>query len=69
MSQFFPIIIITPYQENKANHCFIFFSTLFLVGPLKQLRNMFKEKRLIATIVMLVSDQWKKKIKFLIVYF
>eukprot|EP00794_Sanderia_malayensis_P000518 gene518-1167_t len=30
-------------------------STCFLLGPLKQLKNMFKEKRLIATIVMLVS--------------
>lgn len=30
-------------------------STLFLVGPVKQLKNMFKEKRLIATIVMLAS--------------
>jgi len=29
-------------------------STCFLMGPMKQLRNMFKEKRLIATIVMLV---------------
>ncbi|CAH3035186.1 unnamed protein product [Pocillopora meandrina] len=28
-------------------------STCFLMGPMKQLRNMFKEKRLIATIVML----------------
>ncbi|XP_065648348.1 vesicle transport protein SFT2A isoform X3 [Hydra vulgaris] len=28
-------------------------STCFLMGPLKQLKNMFKEKRLIATIVML----------------
>ena len=30
------------------------FSSFFLTGPLKQLKNMFKEKRLIATIVMLV---------------
>ena len=29
-------------------------STCFLMGPMKQLRNMFKEKRLIATIIMLV---------------
>ncbi|KAJ7394301.1 Vesicle transport protein SFT2B [Desmophyllum pertusum] len=29
-------------------------STCFLMGPVKQLRNMFKEKRLIATIMMLV---------------
>ncbi|XP_015748636.1 PREDICTED: vesicle transport protein SFT2A-like [Acropora digitifera] len=29
-------------------------STCFLMGPVKQLKNMFKEKRLIATIVMLV---------------
>lgn len=29
-------------------------SSFFLTGPLKQLKNMFKEKRLIATIVMLV---------------
>ncbi|XP_068755199.1 vesicle transport protein SFT2B-like [Montipora capricornis] len=29
-------------------------STCFLMGPLKQLKNMFKEKRLIATIIMLV---------------
>lgn len=30
-------------------------STFFLLGPFKQLKNMFKEKRLIATIVMLVA--------------
>ncbi|XP_057306150.1 vesicle transport protein SFT2B-like isoform X2 [Hydractinia symbiolongicarpus] len=30
-------------------------STCFLMGPFKQLKNMFKEKRLIATIVMLLS--------------
>jgi hypothetical protein len=30
------------------------FSSFFLTGPLKQLKNMFKEKRIIATIVMLV---------------
>jgi len=30
-------------------------STCFLLGPLKQLKNMFKEKRLIATIVMILS--------------
>ncbi|XP_065057449.1 vesicle transport protein SFT2A-like isoform X2 [Rhopilema esculentum] len=30
-------------------------STCFLLGPVKQLKNMFKEKRLIATIIMLVS--------------
>ncbi|CAB3983936.1 vesicle transport SFT2A-like [Paramuricea clavata] len=29
-------------------------SSFFLTGPLKQLKNMFKEKRFIATIVMLV---------------
>jgi len=45
-------------------------STLFLMGPVKQLKNMFKEKRMIATIVMLVSLAltlcaafwWKKNI-------
>lgn len=30
-------------------------STCFLMGPIKQIKNMFKEKRLIATIVMLLS--------------
>eukprot|EP00112_Aurelia_sp_Birch-Aquarium-sp1_P021861 Seg599.4 transcript_id=Seg599.4/GoldUCD/mRNA.D3Y31 product="Vesicle transport protein SFT2B" protein_id=Seg599.4/GoldUCD/D3Y31 len=30
-------------------------STFFLMGPFKQLKNMFKEKRLIATIIMLLS--------------
>lgn len=30
-------------------------STCFLVGPMKQLKNMFAEKRLIATIIVIVS--------------
>lgn len=46
----------------------------FLMGPIKQFKNMFKEKRLIATIVMLVSlvltlfaaFWWKKKLLALI---
>lgn len=44
--------------------------SFFLMGPMKQLKNMFKEKRLIASIIMLVSlvltlmaaFWWKKKI-------
>ena len=36
------------------NHFLFLWSTCFLMGPMKQLRNMFKEKRLIATIIMLV---------------
>lgn len=31
------------------------YSTCFLVGPLKQLKNMFAEKRLIATIIVIMS--------------
>lgn len=31
------------------------YSTCFLVGPLKQLKNMFAEKRLIATIIVIIS--------------
>ena len=42
----------------------------FLMGPIKQIKNMFKEKRLIATIVMLgalvltlfAAFWWKKKL-------
>ncbi|OXB83320.1 UNVERIFIED_CONTAM: hypothetical protein H355_001757 [Colinus virginianus] len=34
---------------------FCFTSTLFLMGPMKQLKRMFEPTRLIATIVMLVS--------------
>ncbi|XP_066922018.1 vesicle transport protein SFT2B-like isoform X1 [Clytia hemisphaerica] len=49
-------------------------STLFLVGPAKQIKNMFKEKRIIATIIMLVSlvltlcaaFWWKKNLLALI---
>ena len=37
------------------------FSSFFLTGPLKQLKNMFKEKRLIATIVMLVCAAWERQ--------
>lgn len=36
-------------------------STCFLMGPMKQLRNMFKEKRLIATIIMLVRKLGYRK--------
>ena len=44
--------------------------TCFLMGPIKQIKNMFKEKRLIATIIMLLSlvltlfsaFWWKKKL-------
>ena len=38
--------------------CFfiLVYSTCFLMGPMKQLKNMFKEKRLIATIIMLVRE-------------
>jgi len=43
--------------------------TMFLMGPIKQLKNMFKEKRIIATIIMLLAlvltvcaaVWWKKK--------
>ena len=47
------------FSEIIESINFIFFprSTCFLMGPLKQLRNMFKEKRLIATIMMLVRIQ------------
>lgn len=31
------------------------YSTCFLVGPMKQLKNMFAEKRLIATIIVIIS--------------
>ncbi|NXD27997.1 SFT2B protein, partial [Spelaeornis formosus] len=33
----------------------VFHSTMFLMGPMKQLKRMFEPTRLIATIVMLVS--------------
>ncbi|CAK9298964.1 unnamed protein product [Gordionus sp. m RMFG-2023] len=49
-------------------------STLFLMGPCKQLQNMFKETRLITTIIyivcmiftLLAAFLWKKKILVLI---
>lgn len=34
---------------------FDFCSTCFLIGPMKQLKNMFAEKRYIATIIVMVS--------------
>jgi hypothetical protein len=36
---------------------FILFSTLFLMGPMKQLRRMFDAQRLVATLVMLVRSR------------
>ncbi|KAK3749579.1 hypothetical protein QZH41_019712, partial [Actinostola sp. cb2023] len=44
-------------------------STCFLMGPCKQLKNMFKEKRLIATIIMLWSNKGLALIFCILQYF
>uniref|UniRef100_A0A669R620 Vesicle transport protein n=1 Tax=Phasianus colchicus TaxID=9054 RepID=A0A669R620_PHACC len=43
-------------REDLFSSCFVFLfhSTLFLMGPMKQLKRMFEPTRLIATIVMLL---------------
>ena len=43
------------YQEGFNNWSFKHSSTLFLMGPLKQLKNMFAKTRAIATIVMILA--------------
>lgn len=46
-------IVITLDGNKSYFHCIC--STCFLVGPMKQLKNMFAEKRLIATIIVIIS--------------
>lgn len=41
--------IVTHHMQCRQN------STCFLVGPLKQMKNMFAEKRIIATIIVIIS--------------
>ena len=43
-------------DNKKPAVCFLFFSTIFLMGPMNQLKKMFETTRLIATIVFLVSN-------------
>lgn len=40
--------------ETRFKNTILAYSTCFLVGPLKQMKNMFAEKRLIASLVVII---------------
>lgn len=52
---FFRLVFMCNVNTSSLLIVYTHSSTCFLVGPFKQLKNMFHEKRLIATIIVIIS--------------
>ena len=49
------ISAIIYFRSQTESNSLFYFSTMFLMGPVKQMKNMFAKTRLVATIVMIVA--------------